>query len=309
MPIQTKLKILMIVMAVMILVLSAFLFFVPTDYSGNDLKIVTTFFPLYDFTKNVIGETDDVNIDILFTQGPEVSSFKPSDIKKIADADILIINGAGFEPILDDIIAASENKELFIIDTSKDIQILEATDGENNSSGDPHIWLDPINAMKQVENIQFGLNEYAQTHPNSPINDALVLDKNTDAYLFELRQLDLEIKNTVKTFVKKDIITFHSAFQYFAKRYGLRQAAVFETTPGKEPTPADLKNIIETVDRLGIKALFAEPQFSPKIVETLANDLNIEVRILNPIENGDINVDSYIGFMQKNLEELKLALQ
>ncbi|MFH1769757.1 MAG: zinc ABC transporter substrate-binding protein [Parcubacteria group bacterium] len=291
-----KLKILVIGMAVIVVALLLVLILVPSDTFKNDnddgkLHVVATFFPLYDFTRNIAD--DKIELDILFTQTPHVSSFKPSDIQKINDADILIINGMGFEPIIEDIIVASGNDHLLIIDTSKDIALQE---------NDPHIWLDPINAIKQVTVIRNALVQ------NDPDNTELYVS-NAQSYIADLLELDETIRNTVTEFSQKDIIVFHSAFRYFTERYNLNQAAVFEETPGKEPSPSDLADIINTVKELGITALFAEPQFSPKIVETIANDLNIEVKVLNPIETGDLDEDTYIDLMLDNLQELKSVLQ
>ncbi len=285
-------------MALIIATLFIILAFIPVkptqpDDPNDTLNIVTTFFPLYDFTRNIVGDVPNIKIDILFTQTPEVSSFKSSDIQKINNADVLIINGLGLEPILDELIEASPNDDLVIVNTSKSIPLIE---------NDPHVWLNPEFALKQIEWIQFSLMKIDWTNAEE-------YQKNADSYKRKVLNLDTEIEISILAFKNKDIITFHSAFTYFADRYGINIVETFEESPGKEPSPSDLADIINTVKKLGITALFAEPQFSPKVVSTIANDLGIEVRMLNPIETGNIQSDTYIDLMRENLRELQSVLQ
>ena len=273
------------------------------------LKIVTTFFPIYDFAREV--GKDKIDLEILFSQTPEVVSFSPTEIQKIHKADIIIKNGAGLEPVLDELMAASDHPNIIKIDTSEGIvtfspveQIELTESGGKNKHGniDPHIWLDPNNAVVQVENIRdaFALHDSA---------NADFYRRNAEKYIRELRALDQEIQETLNKLHKKDFISFHSAFQYFAKRYGLNQAATIEEFPGKEPSPRYLSEVIKLIRKLEISSIFSEPQFSPKVVEVIAHDLNLKVYALDPIETGDPTKDSYISIQRKNLGILQEALQ
>jgi zinc transport system substrate-binding protein len=277
--------------------------------SGDKLKVVTSFFPIYDFTKNVA--KDRVELDILFSQTPEVSSFSPNDIQKINNADILIKNGAGLEPVLDDLVKSSDNKNIIVVDTSRGVGLLKPVESieleehegeEDHGDQDPHIWLNPQNAIIQVQNIRDALAA------NDPQNADFYMS-NAKAYISSLRKLDEDIKKEVDAFSRKNFVAFHSAFQYFAKRYGLNQAATIEEFPGKEPSPRYIAGVIQTIRDLGVTAIFSEPQFSPKIVDVIANDLGIKVRILDPVETGDLASDSYISIMRKNLETLKEVIK
>lgn len=280
----------------------------------NRLKIITTFFPLYDFTKNIV--KDRAVVDILFSQTPEVSSFSPADIKKINNADIIIKNGVGFEPTLDKLIQTSDNKKITVVDTSRGASFLKSAenikienenykeeDGDKYNKGeDPHIWLDPENAIVQVENIRGALIL-------KDLKNAEFYNRNAADYIFSLQKLDEEIKREASAFSKKDFITFHPSFQYFAKRYGLNQAAVIEEFPGKEPSPRYIAEVMRIIKKLGIKVIFSEPQFSPKIIDVIARDLGLETRALNPVETGDIEKDSYISIMRANLKTLKEVMR
>lgn len=266
-------------------------------------RVLTTFFTLYDFTRQV-GQ-DRIDLDILFTQTPEVASFRPEDIQKINRADLVIKNGVGLEPVLDDLIASSDNQDVAVVDTSRGIAILESEEeeaGHDHEAGNPHIWLDPHNAIIQVQHIRDALA--AADGAN-----AAFYQQNAERYIEQLRQLDEDIAERLAPLPKKDFVAFHSAFGYFTRRYGLRQAAVIEEFPGKEPSPAYLAEVMATIQELEINAIFAEPQFSPRVVEAIARDLGLTVRVLNPIESGNPAVDSYLAAMRTNAQVLEETLR
>ena len=264
--------------------------------SQTKLRVLATFFPIYDFASKV--GKDRIELDILFTQTPEIASFTPSDIQKINKASIVIKNGLGLEPILDDLIAAGDSKDIEVVDASKGVRTVASAEGPT----DPHIWLDPNNVIIQVENIRDAFIVHDGVN-------AGFYRENSEKYIQELRALDQEIQETVSKLSKKDFIAFHSAFQYLAKRYGLSQAATIEEFPGKEPSPRYLSEVIKLIRTLGITAIFSEPQFSPKVVEVIARDLNLKVYALDPAETGDLVDDSYISIMRNNLEILRSALR
>ena len=278
---------------------------------NRKLNVVTTFFPLYDFTRAVGG--DRVQIELLFSQTPEVASFSPSDILRINRADLVVKNGIGLEAVLDDLISSSDNRDVWVVDTSEGIQLLDSFERievegsevkEEHGHGlrDPHIWLDPQHAMIQIGHIRDAFVTLDPAHADEYAARAQNL-------LGELVFLDQEIANAAAQFRKKDFIAFHSAFQYFAKRYGLNQAAVIEEFPGKDPSPGYLAGVARIVGELGIVVIFVEPQFSPKVAEVIARDLGLQVRVLDPIETGDPLRDSYISLMRKNLDVLTEAMR
>jgi len=259
--------------------------------SDGRRRVVATFFPLYDFAKNVGG--DKIDLKLLFTQTPEIASFTPTDIAKINQADVIIKNGAGFEPILDQLISSSDHPGLIVVDTSLGVSLM---------FGNPHIWLNPQNALRQVENIRDAFLKH------DPANAAFY-QQNAADYSLRLQALDRKFAESASQFTKKNFIAFHSAFSYLAKRYGLNQAKVIEEFPGQEPSPAYLAEVIKTIRDLKITALFSEPQFSPKVLEVIARDLGLKVRELNPLESGNPQKDSYISIMEENLQTLKEALK
>lgn len=273
------------------------------------LRVVTTFAPLYSFALNVVG--DEATVENLVPIGASVHTFqaKPSDIKKIAKADVLVINGAGLETFLEDIIETAANPDLVIVDTSKSIELLD--DPEHNETleagdfadehglGDPHIWLSPKNAMKQVEAIRDALVKA------DPKNSA-TYRKNAGKYIARLGALDAEIAGKLEKAEKKKYIVFHDAYTYFEQEYGLKNSATIEKFPGKEPSPKYVKDLIDLIRKEQVSIIFTEPQFSPKLVNTLKQELDIYVAELDPI-GSELSKEGYEKNMRKNLDEMLKA--
>lgn len=268
----------------------------PSKRSGR-LRVTTTFIIMYIFTKNVAGDAADVTNLVPPGLGVHEYQFKPSDVKKISDADIVVKNGLGAEKWLDPLIKNAGNSELTVIDTSKGVTPIRISGGV-----DSHVWLDPIIAIRQVENIRDGLIKKDPKNKN-------IYERNASAYIKKIKRLDADIRDSVSGFKRKDFVSFHFAFIYFSKRYGLEQIAVIEPTPGKEPSPKSLAEISRIITDRKIKAIFKEPQYSSKVVDALARDLEIKVLVLDPIETGELKEDYWERKMRENVEHLKEALE
>ena len=132
--------------------------------------------------------------------------------------------------------------------------------------------------------------------------------KNTAEYIQRLINLDREIKDEIRTWNMNQFVAFHSAFEYFAKEYGLEQAGVIQETPEIEPSPKHIAQVIETIKSKGIRAIFTEPQFSHKIVTSIAGDLNLKVYSLDTLETGSLSKEWYEDRMRSNVMVLKKAL-
>lgn len=253
---------------------------------SDKIKIVASFFVLADFAQKIGG--DKVSVEILFTQTPEVSSLNARDIAKLREADLILINGVDFEVALVDILKSNPLFYAKAINTSDGIELID---------NDPHIWLDPYRAFLQAQNIK---NALIKIDP-----------KNQDYYLTnferlarEINDLDLKIAASLEPIEKKDLISFHNAFIYFNARYNLNKIATIEEFTGKEPSVSYLAGVIDKIKQFQVKAIFSEPQFSPKIITTLAKDLGLKVFSLDPLETGDLKKESYISKMEQNLNSL-----
>lgn len=279
--------------------------------SNAKLAILTTFAPINSLTSNVAGEAADVSVLIPPNTGPHDYSFSPGDIQKIAKADVVIENGAGLENWLQKGISSVGRKNLLVVDTSAGIQLISGlkmrslpgvhSEPDPDAGGlNPHIWLSPINAIKQVENIRDALIS------KDPDN-AAIYRANAQAYIGRLRNLDAQIRTVTASFPNKNLITFHDTFPYFARDYGFKVVATFEEFPGKEPSPRAIERLRRVIGAGHVSALFSEPQYSPKAMEVIGKEFKIPVVQLDPMETGDGSKDFYERVTQKNLDALVAA--
>ncbi|WP_414545370.1 metal ABC transporter substrate-binding protein [Nostoc sp. CCY0012] len=284
-----------------------------TPANQERTKVVATILPTYLFTKAVAGDAADVSILVPPTTDVHDYQATPDDVKAIASANILVKNGLGLEEFLDSTIKNAENPNLTRIDASQDIQTLDeispvdktVTDSHGHShghshdhgDGNPHVWLDPVLAKQQVTNIRDGLIAA------DPANKA-TYTTNAAAYIQDLDKLDQEFQQTLQKTPNCTFITFHDAFPYLAQRYNLKQVAVVQI-PEDQLSPADVQKAVKAVQKYDAKALFSEPGVDNKLLTSLAQDLNVTVRNLDPLEtSGDRDPQYYFQTMRNNLQTL-----
>jgi len=273
--------------------------------SGVKLKVAASISPLADFARQVGG--DKVSIILLLPPGASPHTYEPTPrtIREIATAKIFIKVGTGFESWADKLVAAA-NPGIITIDCSKGIDLLtlDGNSGHAHATGhniDPHIWLDPRICITIVEKIR---DAFSVIDPSN----ALLYKKNAGSYIRELRALDKEIEEAVGDFRTKKFITFHPAWNYFARRYGMEVIGVIEEGPGKEPTPKHLGNLLDKLKRLDTRVVIAEPQFSPRTAEAIAREAGGKVITLDPV-GGQKGRETYIETMKYNLSKMKEAME
>lgn len=284
------------------------------DKKDDSIKVVTSFYPMYLLTSNIVKNIDNVeliNMTNSSTGCLHDYSLTTDDIKLLEDCDIFIINGAGMESFLDKVL--QQKPDLKIIDASEGIDLIKSdyideSDNHNHNHDhddeeyNPHVWLSVKNAIKQVQNIQNKLIEY-----NSVNKDKYI--ENTKNYIDQLTTLDNKIHSELDNIKNKNIVTFHEAFPYFAKEYGLNIVGVVQREAGSEPSAKELQETIEKIKKLDVKAICVEPQYSTKAAETISRETNVGVYTLDPIVTEESKNSSYIDIMNKNLETLKEAFK
>ena len=261
------------------------------------LLAATSIAPLADFVHQVGKDRVDVITLVPPGASPHTYELTPSQVVQVAAARLLVLNGAGLEYWAPKLIEAIDNPRLEVVDTSRGMPLID----EGAHGANPHIWLDVRQAAKQVRDVRDALVKVDADHTAD-------YQTNTAAYLAELDQLDLEIAAKVEGWRQKQFIAFHPAWVYFARRYGLEQAAVVEASPGREPSPAEVARIVETAKRIGARAIFAEPQLSPKAAQTVAAESGARVIFLDPL-GGTPNHREYIALMRYNVAQMALALE
>jgi len=267
----------------------------------KNMKILVSFYPLYEFTKEIGKER--IDISIIIPTGIEPHDWEPTiqDLQTMQNADMIVINGAGFENWLDDFV--TNNPNVLVVDTSKDIELIDSSKfyfKNDGSHKDPHIWLDPILAKKQVQNIANGLIHVDPEH-------AQYYQENADAYNTKLGLLDNKIRTELSVCSKKDFIAFHNAFSYFAKEYDLNQHTIVGVDANAEPTAVTLQQIIQKAKSFDLDIIFTEEAVNPRISKVIADEIGGKVLVLSPIEVADKNSD-YIQKMEQNLLNLKEEL-
>ncbi len=147
-------------------------------------------------------------------------------------------------------------------------------DGHNHGEFDAHIWLDPANAKEMVLEISHELSEL------DPSNKSKYED-NASKTIAALDTLIDEVDNSLE----KDIsyIVFHDAYQYFETRFGVKSAGALTLNPDVLPGAKQIADIQDLINDKGIKCIFSEPQYNPKIIETLGNDMNISTGVMDPL--------------------------
>ena len=285
--------------------------------NDNNLNIITSFYPMYIATSNIIDGVENVNLECLAS--PEVGCLHDyqltvKDMMKLEDANVFVINGGGMESFLDK--AISVYPEMKIINASESI-IGEVSSSNNkeehheehgynhehlHGSENPHVWVSIDLHIHQIEEITHKLSEIDVANKDK-------YEKNAEEYITKLQSLSEEMHSELDKLTNQDIITFHEAFHYFAEEFGLDVKAVIEREPGTSPSARDVANIIDTVREYNVNAIFVEPQYLKTAANTISNETNVDVFELDPATSGSFEKDAYIKIMKKNLDVLKEALK
>lgn len=264
------------------------------------VTIAASFYPVYIMLMNI---TKDIpNVKIVDMTQPTTGclhdyTVTADDMKNLDNAEFLVSNGAGMENFMDKVIKQFPN--LKIIDSSKDIPLIK---GEGDEGDNPHIWVSISNAILQVKNI--GAQLAAQDKAN-----AAKYKENTEAYVQRLEAEKDKMHNALDGLEKRDIITFHEAFPYFAQEFNLNIVGVVEREPGSEPSAKDIAGMVDLIKSKKVDALFAEPQYPATAADTIAQETGLKVYVLDPAVTGPMDADAYLNTMDEDLQVLLEALK
>ena len=271
------------------------------------LKVMASFYPMYDFAQKVGG--DKVEVKDMVPAGTEPHDWEPAatDIRNLEDADVFVYNGADLEHWAEDVLATLENQDLIVTEASDGVELLdgEGDHAHGDNGKDPHVWLDPLRAKQEMENIR---DAFCQADPENQD----YYDANYEKYAGEFDELDQEFREGLADAKSRDIIVAHEAFGYLCNAYDLKQLAIEGLTPDSEPDPAKMQEVIEYAKEFDIHTIFFEELASPKVAKTVAKEVDAVTAVLNPIEglsDEDIQAgEDYFSVMRKNLAALQRAL-
>lgn len=271
----------------------------------SKLTVVASIYPIADFAKVVGGEKVDVKL--LVPEGVEAHDWEPTanDIKIMQSSVLFLYNGGGIEPWLEKLLPELKTKNIVVVETGENLFEEHEEDGhkhddDEHESLDPHIWLNPLLAIKQVESIR---DAFGKIDPKNKD----YYDKNAADFIVELQKLHEEYLALSEKTQGKEFVTMHTAFGYLAMEYGWQQMALMGIDPHAEPTPAELAQVIKAVEAKGIKYVFVEPQKDDRLMQEVAQQTKTKVLFLDPLENPQNDNQGYLKGMKSNLENLRKA--
>ena len=275
----------------------------PVCAPAAELRVLASFLPVYLFARNVVGEIPGVSIELMLPPShgdPHDYSLTPGDMRKIAAADLFLVNGYGIEEFLGAPVRKA-NPEITVVETAGGVTPIRAPGG-GHGDVNPHTWLSPRNAILQVRSIERALSAA------SPVN-APAFRRNADAYVKKLTVLSGEVDAASRRFRNRNIVTFHNAFDYLARDLGLAVVGYVEETPGQEPSAGEIRKLLATIRAKKVPAVFSEPQYPVRIAEMIAREAGVPVRALDPVSTGSTDPSTYEVVMRKNLQTLSEVLE
>lgn len=334
---RRKLLILFSIMVLISAVSTVFISFTNErlDQEDEKLTIVTSFYPIYVATKNVVSDIDGIElINLAENQTGCLHDYQltTKDMKKLENADIFIINGGGIEAFATDIV--KNYPEITMIDSSKGIEFLPSMEEHEHGHGEhieeeesieeenhekegivgeqkeshhhgelnPHIWLDPDNYIKQVDNIKNGLIEYNKSNGKK-------YNENASGYEKKIKQIEKELIEKFKEPKNKDVVIFHDSFAYLAKKLGLEVVHTVNIESDTSLSAGEMKEVIEVIKSHSVKVLFSEEQYSDDIPFSIGKETGARVYVIDSLVTGEEDKDSYIRGMRDNIETLEKALK
>lgn len=271
---------------------------------NSELSIVTTFYPVYEFTKQIVGGTADV--ELLVEAGTEPHDYEPSakDIATIQEADAFVYENENMETW----VSKLDSKKVTAIKATKGMILLPSeghSHEENNEDHyhayDPHVWLSPKRAIKMVESIR---DQLSKQFPDKKT----IFEKNAASYIKKLASLNKKYEEVLSQAKQKAFVTQHTAFAYLALDYGLKQVGITGISADTEPTATRLATLSRYVKDNDIKYIYFEENASKKVAETLAKETGAKTAVLNPLESLTKEEmkkgRDYISVMEENLKSL-----
>lgn len=281
------------------------------DIKSEKVTIVTTFYPMYVLAKNVVGDSSNVDVvNLTEYQSGCLHDYQltTADMKKLENADILVMNGGGMENFIENVLEAYPN--LPIINASEGIDYLlgeghnhEEENSVNNhvEEFNAHVWLNMNYYIQQIQTVQDGLAEYDSQNSTS-------YQDNGTAYQNEVRTMKEEMETTLEGTENTEVVIFHDAFAYLAQELGLDVIHTVNIDSEASLSAGEIAEVVDEVNEHQIKILFTEEQYSTSIADNIAEETDASVYVIDSIVRGDMSKDGYITAMKKNLEVLKQAL-
>jgi manganese/iron transport system substrate-binding protein len=269
-------------------------------------NVVATTTVFADLVRQVGGS--NVNVTSLVPPGGEVHTFDPTpdDLARVADADLIVMNGLGLDDWLEAVVRDSGTNAP-IVKLAEDLEGVEylAGDEHEGEAVNPHLWLDVSNGIRYIERIKEQLAAVDPAH-------ASAYEAGWAAYDERLQALDGWVRDQIDSIPPENrrIVSFHEAFPYFARAYGLEVVGTVIDAPGQDPSAGEIADLVEAIRASGARAVFSEAQFNPELAQTIANEAG--VRIESDLYNDSLGpppADTYEGMIRWDVDRVVEALQ
>lgn len=273
---------------------------------AKKLKIGVTLQPYYSYVANVVGDKAEV-LPVINGEAVDVHTYQPTfeDIKKLQELDILVVNGIGHDEFVFDMLKASENKNIKIINANENIPLMPIS---GTISGkkimNPHTFISITASIQQVYTIAKELGKIDPENKNYYTN-------NAKEYAKKLRKLKADVLAEVKDIKGLDfrVATLHGGYDYLLSEFGITVKAVVEPAHGVQPSAAELKKVIDLINREKIDVLFGEVNFKSKFIDTIKKETGVEIRELSHLTNGPYTKESFEKFIKQDLSTIAKAMK
>lgn len=268
-----------------------------TGATDSRIAVMTSISTFNSFVDAVGGDHVRVQSLVPIGASPEDYQPTPQDEAALAQAAIFVENGAGLERWL--------SKTIKNIGSSK-VKIVVGTDGLPVKMGNPHLWMDPQFAKHYVGAIADALVQI------DPAN-AADYRRNASAYDAKLDALTKKLATRINTIPqdRRAMIVFHSAWQYYNDRFGIETLGFIEANPGQEPNPQQIAHLIDVAKSRDLRAIFSEPEYSPKLAQQIAG--NASIKIVDDLYDDSIGtsgpVKDYISMLTYDTDIIVRAMR
>ncbi len=261
------------------------------------INVVTTFSTLNSFVEGVGGNRVNVQNLVPVGASPETYQPSPQDVAALSGAQLVVENGAGIEAWLQHTIQSAGNTHM---------RVLVLSDGLSKIDRNPHLWMDPVLARAYVDKIRAALDQLDPAHKTE-------YDRNAAAYGARLVALQGWIATQIATIPREQraMIVFHNAWDYYNRRFGIQTVGVIELSPGQDPNPAYIAALVDSARKHHVRAVFAEPEYSPKLAQTLAKSAGIRIvsNLYDDSVGNDPRVHDYTSMLRYDTSVIVQALK
>jgi ABC-type Zn uptake system ZnuABC Zn-binding protein ZnuA len=270
---------------------------IPQDDKGV-INVVTTFSTLNSFVEGVGGARVRVQNLVPVGASPEDYQPAPQDIATLSQARLVVQNGLGIESWLQRTIQNAGNRNVHILVLSNGMPHV--------IDHNPHLWMDPVLARAYVDQVLDALSQIDPAHRSEYLRNAANYNK-------KLVELQASIEKQISTIPpsQRAMIIFHNAFDYYNRRFGIRTVGVIELSPGQDPNPSYVAHLVDLARKNRVRAVFAEPEYSPKLAQTLAKSAGIQTvtNLYDDSIGNDPRVGDYVSMLRYDTEVIAQALK